>query len=247
LPTRLRVEEVTVTYRRRRRPAVDGVSVTFGPGRTVLLGPNGAGKSSLLAVAGGALRPNRGGVTADPDAVRLGSRGYARAVGWMPQEVRRIPGFTVQEQVEYHGWLKGYSSQRSRQLSHDALAMVGLTDLAGRRTHELSGGQLRRVGLAQTLVTQPRVVLLDEPTTGLDPAQRMRFRDVMGGLPPEQAVVVSTHLVDDLDELFDRVVVLALGKVRFDGTLPAFLSRGDGRGRSAAESAYSSIVGELDL
>jgi ABC-2 type transport system ATP-binding protein len=245
--SRLRINRMSVAYRRGGSPAVDSVTIVFGPGRTALLGPNGAGKSSLLAAVGGALRPRTGEVFIDPDGLRRGSRGYARQVGWMPQAVSAIPGFTVREQVAYHAWLKGHSSSTSWDLAGPAMTSAGLDELAGRKAHQLSGGQLRRVGLAQTLVSQPRVVLLDEPTAGLDPAQRSRFRGLIGSLPRELVVVVSTHLVDDLDDLFDRVVVLAAGAVRFDGTLDEFMGHSGGPGRSAAEAAYAAVVGDGEL
>lgn len=246
-PSRLRIEQLSLVYPRVMRPALDAVTTTFDAGRTALLGPNGAGKSSLLAAAAGARRPKSGAVFVDPGGLQAGSREFARQVGWMPQTVKAVPGFTVREQVAYHGWLKGSSSSSSEKLADVALESVGLAEFADRPARRLSGGQLRRVGLAQTLVSRPRVVLLDEPTAGLDPAQRARFRELVGSLPPELVVVVSTHQVDDLDELFDRVIVLAAGAVLFEGAIDDFLRRGAGTGRSAAEAAYVAVLAQDEL
>ena len=211
----------------------------------MLLGPNGAGKSTLLSLGADALAPARGRVVlSDLDPARLPDRArYRRAVGWMAQQVRAVPGLTAQEQVSYAGWLKGLGRGRAWSAAAEGLERVGLAELAARKASTLSGGQLRRVGLAQVLVHGPEVLLLDEPTVGLDPAQRARFREILSALPPERPVVVSTHQVDDLSELFDTVVVIESGVIRFEGSVSAFLglTPADVSGRRA-EAAYAQVV-----
>ncbi|MGW5817856.1 ATP-binding cassette domain-containing protein [Streptomyces noursei] len=230
---------------RRGLPVLEGLSLSLGYGATVLLGPNGAGKSTLLGLAASALRPASG-------HVRIGALGtrnrkdvkeYRRKVGWLPQQVKAIPGLRVREQVAHAGWLKGMSRIQAWEASAGALEAVGLTDLSARRSSELSGGQKRRLGIAQALVHSAEVVLMDEPTAGLDPRQRATFRDLVARLSSTVAVVVSTHQTEDLADIYQSVVVLDQGRVRHQGAVSSFLDlapAGSPRERQA-EAAYASI------
>lgn len=241
----LSFESVSFGYGRSRQPVLDRFSWQVPSGRTVLLGPNGAGKSTLLALGADALRPASGRIrigALDPTK-RTHRALFRRSVGWMPQHARAVPGLTVHEQVAYAGWLKGLSRSDAWTRANEALVRVGLSDLPEQKSATLSGGQLRRMGLAQVLVHEPVVMLLDEPTAGLDPAQRATFRDLIAGLPPDRPVVVSTHQVDDLTELFDQVVVIETGTVLFAGSVRAFMALAPNAapGRQA-EAAYAQIV-----
>lgn len=237
---------VSYSYRRRAEPVLSGFSWTVPPGKTVLLGPNGAGKSTLLALGANALRPNKGSVLLHGlDPGRAADRAaFRKAVGWMPQQARAVPGLTAREQVAYAGWLKGLPADAASSAAEMALATVGLADRNGERTSRLSGGQLRRVGLAQVLVHDPDILLLDEPTAGLDPAQRARFRALLAELAPERSLVVSTHQVDDLSELFDWVVVLQNGIIRFEGAVDDFLKLAPPGDPRPAETAYARVAAD---
>ncbi|HLI52557.1 MAG TPA: ATP-binding cassette domain-containing protein [Thermomicrobiaceae bacterium] len=224
---------------------LDRFSWEIPPGKTVLLGPNGAGKSTLLGLGTDALRPTQGRVRfGDVTPSRRRDRSaYRRLVGWMPQHTRAVPGLTAHEQVAYAAWLKGLGQRQAWSAAADALKQVGLHDLAGRKVSTLSGGQVRRIGLAQMLAHDAQVLLLDEPTAGLDPAQRARFRDLMAALPQGRVVVVSTHQVDDLSELFQSVVILDKGRFHFTGSVTEFLELAPaGAVGSPAEAAYACIV-----
>ncbi len=240
----IRFEDVRFRYRRTGPHVFDGLSWCLPPGRTVLLGPNGAGKTTLLALGADALRPNSGRVRWGP--LEAGDRharaAYRRAVGWMPQHVRAVPGLTCQEQVAYAAWLKGASREAAWRDAADALHQVAMTDLAGRLTSQVSGGQLRRIGLAQVLAHHAQILLLDEPTVGLDPAQRARFRELLTAIPDHIPVVISTHQVDDLADLFDTVVVIDRGIIRFDGSVESFLGLATDDSERRAESAYATIM-----
>src|SRR5690606_32374303 len=133
-------------------------------------------------------------------------RSYRRAVGWMPQDGESAPHLTVAQNVAYFGWLKGMSRATARSAAPHSVALVGLAEQAGRKARTLSGGQRRRLLLAQALVHSPSLLALDEPSVGLDPAQRERFRQVLLGLEGVD-ILVSTHQVDDIDDLFDTVAV----------------------------------------
>ncbi|MEW9514952.1 ATP-binding cassette domain-containing protein [Streptomyces bacillaris] len=242
------VEFATCTYQYRRGPVVlDRLSFAFPRGRTVLLGPNGAGKTTLLALAASALKPRSGTVSfaeLNP-GVRSQLRGYRRQVGWMPQHITPVPGMTCQEQVAYAGWLKGMSRREAWDAALEALGHVGLAKKAGQSASSLSGGQLRRVGVAQTLVHSSRLVLMDEPTAGLDPAQRGTFRKVVEQLSETADVIVSTHQTEDLSEVYDHVVVLSEGTVRFSGSVKEFYAQApkDTASGRIAEGAYATVLG----
>lgn len=213
-------------------------------GRTVLLGPNGAGKTTLLGLGASALLPGAGDVRVGTlsSASRRESAAFRRAVGWMPQQVRAIAGLTSREQVAYAGWLKGLDRRAAWEAAGTALDQVDLAAEAGRRTSHLSGGQQRRVGLAQILVHKADVLLLDEPTAGLDPNQRARFRDVLREIARDVPVVVSTHQVDDLTDLFDTVVVMDHGRLVFTGSPAAFMALAPAGAAHPAEAAYGTLV-----
>jgi ABC-2 type transport system ATP-binding protein len=243
----LGIEDVTFRYPGRlgqaaSTPVLERFSWTLPPGRTVLLGPNGAGKTTLLSLLATLLRPESGlirlgNLTTASDLTR-----YRGSIAFMPQRFRAIPGFTALEQVTYVGWLRGSPRADAERQGRIALDRIGLASEADTIVDRLSGGQQRRVGLAQLLVRQASVGLLDEPTVGLDPAQRSRFRELVVDLPPEMPILVSTHQVDDLGDMFDTVVVFDRGRIRFEGTPAAFLALAEPGSPRAAESAYSALI-----
>ncbi|MFG2228291.1 ABC transporter ATP-binding protein [Streptomyces sp. NPDC048644] len=221
---------------------LDDLTFTVPSGLSILLGPNGAGKSTLLKMAAGLLKPNSG-------TVRLGKQGsdeaaYRQRVAWMPQNTTPMPRLTAREYVAYAGWLKGMSTDDAYEEALTALRRVDLTDKADSKTHRLSGGQLRRVGLAAALVHASQVLLLDEPTAGMDPQQRRIFRDLACELSEDMQVVISTHDVADLAEEADHVSVLVQGALVHSGTTNEFLALSppdvvEGR---RAEAAYSALM-----
>jgi ABC-2 type transport system ATP-binding protein len=238
-------DDIGFSYGRFAPRVVDRFSWSVPDGRTVLLGPNGAGKSTLLSLAATALAPRSGRILLDGlDLRRRRDRTrYRSIVGWMTQATRAVPGLTCQEQVAYVGWLRGLGRSEAWTAAAGAIAAVGLTEIAHRPASEVSGGQLRRVALAQAFVNRPAVLLLDEPTVGLDPAQRAGFREAIGALGTSTVTLVSTHQVDDLAEVYDTIVVLNEGRVRFQGSVSDFLARAPEASRRPAEDAYASLVG----
>lgn len=231
------------SYGRLRRVHVfEDFNWQVAPGQTtLLLGPNGAGKSTLMRLLSGFDRPKQGEVRVGGQAAR---RELFRHVGWMPQDVQAGRAMTVAEQVEYVAWVGGQSRRDARSAASEAISRVDLDDKRDVRTDRLSGGQLRRVGLAQALVRQGQVLLLDEPTAGLDPAQSLNFRSLLKGLDCPGGIVISTHQISDLVGDVDRVVILADAQIKFDGAAAEFIRQhARGQGPMSLTQAFSDIVG----
>jgi len=242
----LKWDNVVFGYKKRYKPIIENFTYEMRAGVTVLLGPNGAGKSTLLGLASSALSPWSGRVLAgERDASQRGDRrAYRAAVGWVPQQVQVIPAFSVREQVAYFGWLKGYGRHEAWDRAGTALEKLRLADAASARVGRLSGGQLRRVGVAQALVHDASVILMDEPTAGLDPAQRAGFRDLVREVGEFADVMISTHQTEDLAEIAQSVLLIGDGSIRWDGSLPDFLGLADGASASQqAEAAYVRLLG----
>jgi ABC-type multidrug transport system ATPase subunit len=237
----IRFDACSFRYRRRER-ILRRFSCELPPGRTVLLGPNGAGKSTLLGLAASALRPQAGRVDYRGVATtdRRGLAAYRQRVAWMPQALAAVPGYTAREQVAYAGWLKGMNRTEAWERAARALERVELGDRADVRVSRLSGGQQRRVGVAQSLVHGAEVLLLDEPTAGMDPRQRDVFHDILASLSGDMHVLLSTHDTADLESVYDTVLVFLDGRVVFRGPPGEFLGHsvpGVVEGRRA-DSAY---------
>lgn len=236
------LDSCTYSYGRRRRPVLRDFDFRLPEGLTILLGPNGAGKSTVLRLAAAVTTPQRG-------SVRFGelpasSKDYRRAVAWMPQTITPLPSLTAREYVAYVGWLKGMDKRAAWAKAPGALARVEMADSADAKTNLLSGGQLRRVGVACALVHEARVLLLDEPTAGMDPRQRRVFRDLLGTLKTDVSVLMSTHDVADLAGEAEHVSVLEAGRLRFSGPTAEFLAHtppGTVEGRHA-EGAYTALL-----
>ncbi|MEU6825848.1 ATP-binding cassette domain-containing protein [Streptomyces atriruber] len=239
------VAGVTVQYG--STTALDDVTLTFPAGVTGLLGPNGAGKSTLLSLLSTARRPKTGDVTLlgeTPGRTRV--QRLRKQIGVLPQSFGYYPRFTVLEFTEYAAWLRKVPAAQRRDRAREALRLVQMEKHAHSKMGALSGGMLRRVGIAQAMVNEPSLVLLDEPTVGLDPAQRVGFRTLIKELGDRCAVVMSTHLAEDVAHVCDRVAVLLEGTVRFTGTvaeLCALPSSASGEGSDDADAAAKEIDG----
>ncbi|MFD5574918.1 ATP-binding cassette domain-containing protein [Streptomyces cadmiisoli] len=238
----LSIDSCSYFYRRWQKPILDNFSYEMQQGMTILLGPNGAGKSTLLKLAASVTRPRSGTVTFD--GMQSHVRAYRRAVAWMPQNVTPMPSLTSREYVAYIGWLKGLNRRDAWTGAALALERVELADQVDVKTSRLSGGQLRRVGVASALVHDARVLLLDEPTAGMDPHQRRVFRDILRSLTSQVSVLMSTHDVADLAEEANHITVINEGKIVQNGTSQEFFAHtplGTAPGR-AAEGAYISLL-----
>ncbi|MGL4744915.1 MAG: ABC transporter ATP-binding protein [Dermatophilaceae bacterium] len=241
------ISDVTFAYRRRR--VLSGASWSIGRGVTALLGPNGAGKTTLIRCIVGLAKPRVGVVRVMGRPVSEG--GSVGTVGYVPQRPELPDICRVVDAVEYAAWLNGVGGEAAGGKVTRTLAMLDIADLADRRIRTLSGGQRQRVAIAVGVVHEPAVLILDEPTAGLDPGQRLRVRDAIRRLGAERSVLLSTHLTEDVEHLADSVGVLVGGQVRFSGSV-AELAEGVGVGSdidrpgSAFERGYDHFVSSLE-
>jgi ABC-2 type transport system ATP-binding protein len=243
----MNVEVAGVTRRFGRTQAVAGVDLEAGPGVLGLLGPNGAGKTSLLRMLATVIPPSSGRLRLlgrDP-------RGYGprreirRRLGYLPQHLGYYPGFTVSEFVEYFALLKEMPPAQVPAAVAAAIGRTGLADQARAKLRTLSGGMLRRAGIAQAIVNEPDLLLLDEPTAGLDPEQRVSFRALLRDLGERATVVVSTHLVEDVGAACGQVALMDAGRIVFDGTPAELIARAEGTdaaGDAPLERGYSAVL-----
>jgi ABC-2 type transport system ATP-binding protein len=248
----MNIEITGLTRRFGRTTAVAGADLQAGHGVLGLLGPNGAGKTSLLRIMATAIPPTSGRLRLlGLDPGQYGQRQeIRRRLGYLPQNLGYYPGFTVAEFVEYFALLKQMPAARVPAATAAAVERVGLGGKAKARLRTLSGGMLRRAGIAQAIVNEPQLLLLDEPTAGLDPEQRVAFRDLLRDLGQHATVMVSTHLVEDVGAACAQVAVMDQGKIVFHGTPAGLTARGEdpaarrGVGDSPLERGYSTVLAE---
>ena len=212
--------------------ALHPVSLTIGHGLTGLLGPNGAGKTTLIRLLATAMAPSTGTIhMLGHDATgSLAQRTEARrAIGYVPQELTFPGAMTAFSFLDYVAVLKEWTQRAERHAEvRRVLALVELADRAGKRVRTLSGGQRRRLAIAQSLLGDPQLLLLDEPTAGLDPVQRASLRALLSARGAGSAVVLATHQTEDVAALCERVIVLADARVHFDGPVSAFVATAAG-------------------
>jgi ABC-2 type transport system ATP-binding protein len=243
----MNVELTELSRRFGRTRAVDGITLQAGPGVVGLLGPNGAGKTSLLRMLATVLPPSDGTLRLlerDPGQYKS-RREIRRRLGYLPQELGYYPGFTVAEFVEYFALLKEVPPHQVPRAVATAIEHVGLGDKARAKLRTLSGGMRRRVGIAQAIVNDPELLLLDEPTAGLDPEQRMAFRVLLRELGEQATVIVSTHLVEDVGAACAEVVLVDAGKVVFHGSPTELTVRGEAAGAvgdAPLERGYTAVL-----
>ncbi len=210
----LNFRNVSFSYKR-NQPVLTGFDLEFRPGNTLLLGPNGAGKSTVFALASGALRPKTGTIE------------RTASVGLLTQQVPIFPQLTAWQQVAYVAWLAMKPMKQAEKDAMAALRQVGLFEKAQEKPKNLSGGQLRRLGIAGLLNSDASVMLLDEPTAGLDIAQCASFYSTLKNLDQGKTVIVCTHQIDGITDYFDFVVVIVNGELLFNDTMAKFIELGN--------------------
>ncbi|WP_040952092.1 ABC transporter ATP-binding protein [Gorillibacterium massiliense] len=221
------IEKVTKTFGGKK--ALDAVSMHLGEGIHGLLGPNGAGKTTLMRLLATLLTPSEGKVTIDGIALQEKSR-IREAVGYLPQEFAFYPGMSVQEALDYLAVLSGMGGRLERKKRIAVLLeQVNLQNHRKTKVRALSGGMKRRLGVAQAMIHEPRLLIVDEPTAGLDPEERVRFRHLLNGFAKGRTILLSTHVVEDVESTCEQVTVLRQGTVRYHGPVFELNRLADGR------------------
>ena len=211
------LEDVTKQYA--GATAVKQVSLDLHPGVTGLLGANGAGKTTLMRMICGILRPTAGTVCfrTENDILNASEELYRDALGYLPQDFGYYPDFTGREFLMYMAALKGIDKRAAKRKCEELLQTVNLEKAADKKIKTYSGGMKQRLGIAQAVLNEPRILILDEPTAGLDPKERVRFRNLIADLGRDAIVILSTHIVSDVEHIADRILMMKDGSIVFDG------------------------------
>lgn len=198
--------------------AVDSVTETLGRGVYGLLGVNGAGKTTLMRMLTTLLRPTSGSVTWDGEDIFAMEGRFRNILGYLPQDFGFYPNFTVEDYLMYIASIKGLRPAVARQRVKELLSQVGLSKARTKKMKNLSGGMKRRAGIAQAMLNDPKLLILDEPTAGLDPNERIRFRNLISELSEERVVLLSTHIVSDVEYIAGKILLMKDGRISITGT-----------------------------
>jgi ABC-2 type transport system ATP-binding protein len=234
----LDVLDVRKTYRGGATALLD-VSFNLNDGIVGLVGPNGAGKSSLMRILATVARPSAGSVHWDGVDVVRNPRALRTMLGYLPQDAGVYPHLDAREFLRYIAALKGLDARRTREQANELIESLDLAPVAKRPLGTLSGGNRQRVAIASALLGDPQLLIVDEPTVGLDPEQRIRFRDLISTLGRDRIVLLSTHIVSDLESTADRIIVMAAGHIVADGTRDAVVGA-----HASLEVAYLAHIGK---
>lgn len=233
----LRLERISKHYK--NKIAVEHVDFTFQKGIYGLLGENGAGKTTLLRMIVGVLNPTAGEIRCNQCEIGKMGGEYRRKLGYLPQEFGYYPNFTVYRYMEYLAELKAVPPELAEDRIEELLEQTGLKQVKKAKIKTLSGGMIRRLGIAQSLLNEPEILVLDEPTSGLDPRERIRFRNLISALGRERIVILSSHIVSDIEYIADEILLMKSGKVTETGNLHEILKTVEGKVWESMESPES--------
>lgn len=223
----LSIEQVSKQYKDKK--AVQGVSLRLTHGVWGLLGANGAGKTTLMRMVAGLLKPDAGRVTYDGIPIEVLKGRYRDIFGYLPQEFGFYPEFRVRDYLEYVAALKGLPAKRAKEKIDRLLEQLTLAEVGKKKISKLSGGMKRRVGIAQALLNDPKVLLLDEPTSGLDPGERIHLRNLISEFARERIVLISTHIVSDVEYIATRNAIMKDGRLVAKGTTEELIRLVEGK------------------
>ena len=223
----LKIESVSKKFG--KKEALSDVNLELDSGIYGLLGDNGAGKSTLMRLLVGVDTPTRGHILYEGEDISQLKGQYRGLLGYMPQEFAVFPGFTAGEFLTYMGALKGLSKRELKEKIPRVLAFVNLQDVKDKKVSTFSGGMKRRVGIAQALLNDPKILILDEPTAGLDPGERIRFSNILSNMSKDKIILFSTHIISDIEAITKSIIILNDGKIRAKTTSDKLIEKMEGR------------------
>ena len=223
----LKIESVSKKFG--KKEALSDVDLELEAGIYGLLGDNGAGKSTLMRLLVGVDTPTRGHILYEGEDISQLKEKYRGLLGYMPQEFAVFPGFTAGEFLTYMGALKGLSKRELKEKIPRVLAFVNLEDVKDKKVSTFSGGMKRRVGIAQALLNDPKILILDEPTAGLDPGERIRFSNILSNMSKDKIILFSTHIISDIEAITKSIIILNDGKIRAKTTSDKLIEKMEGR------------------
>lgn len=223
----LSIEHISKSYKDKK--AVVDVSLHMGPGVWGLLGANGAGKTTLMRIVAGIMKPDTGKILYNGVPIEVLKESYRDIFGYLPQEFGFYPEFNVTDYLEYVAALKGLTKKDTKEKLEELLDKMTLYEVRNKKISKLSGGMKRRVGIAQALLNEPEVLILDEPTSGLDPGERVRFRNLLSEFAQERIVLISTHIVPDIEYIAMKNAIMKDGKLLSVGTTEELIHLVEGK------------------
>ena len=223
----LKIESVSKKFG--KKEALSDVDLELDAGIYGLLGDNGAGKSTLMRLLVGVDKPTKGRILYEGEEISRLKEKYRGLLGYMPQEFAVFPGFTAGEFLNYMGALKGLSKRELKEKISRVLAFVNLEDVKDKKVSTFSGGMKRRVGIAQALLNDPKILILDEPTAGLDPGERIRFSNILSNMSKDKIILFSTHIISDIEAITKSIIILNDGKIRAKTTSDKLIEKMEGR------------------
>ena len=235
----MELQMVNVTRKFGEFCAVDNLNLTINSGVYGLLGVNGAGKTTLMRMICTLLPPTSGQILCDGKDIFQMDGEYRNLLGYLPQEFGFYPDFTVKDYLMYIASLKGIRPMVAGKRVKELLDQVGLTKAANKKMKKLSGGMKRRAGIAQAMLNNPKILILDEPTAGLDPSERVRFRNLISELSKERIVILSTHIVSDIEYIANEIWLMKEGQIVQQGNLDDMLA-------SMQDNVYACEVSQVD-
>ncbi len=221
----LTIDRLTKQYQ--NKIAVDRISLTLTKGVYGLLGANGAGKTTLMRMMCGILKPTSGEVRFN--GIDVNHENYRDALGYLPQEFGYYPEFTAYDFLIYMASLKGLTKQRAKDKATELLEEVALSNVANKKIKTYSGGMKQRLGIAQAMLNNPKILILDEPTAGLDPKERIRFRNLISQLGSDRIILLSTHIVSDIEDIAGEILIMKEGQIKHKGNLEQITKVIDGK------------------
>lgn len=220
--------------------AVKDISFVMEQGIYGLLGANGAGKTTLMQMLCSVQRPTSGNILLDGQDIHNLDEHYRDILGYLPQTFGYYPDFNAMDFLIYIGVLKGYHTNAAKQRAEELLEMVGLQEVKKKRIKTFSGGMIQRLGIAQAVINDPKILVLDEPTAGLDPKERVRFRNIISSFSKDRIIVLSTHIVSDIEYIADQILIMKKGKLLAQGSVDDILTK-------AQNAVWECVVGREEV